>query len=574
MGFGDDGTFFYSLINQYGLVACAPGELPNYNNDLVLEPGNVRVSDWQSHGWPKISYYNLNERRIKTHGFEIDTRTTVPFIGNLRLFKAWGWDWLFYQEFEGRGRTVTHPVGNLDGYVLQEGGNVFRPDISPNGDRFVWATKDTDWPHDILLSTVDYSAPRENLGSAQPTEPMGEVMIPALERPMWQFPFFSHSVRYGDVSPERHVGNSIIIIGDDTNLERFLTLGYPLIVPHKLPNPEQFGSLTVAWFIHAASMQEMEAEVRWAKDNLSEKPIIAYLDSRDWGTGFDLGDNTWLAIQAYRAGNESLDQFETAVQNIINTVVQYNKPLVLVSRFDDFNGSSTVNKCLECMPLYERWLRTYQFVGHAPFADKRGNGISANPSLWNWARAFQYAIPSTRPNRFDYWRPSGQSIKTILENKFGQSRAAIVMEPYLREDILSKYDENTDPPNGGNGNHEEPSIDLDLLQEMVENAWSKYGGAPGGGNPLRGAILNEAAYEYNRMVGAIDVGLSKKESGSNVEQPHTGEKIAHDIIQAKPAEGEVFSSMWDVFNDAGVIPPAEAEPHNNPDRPWLAPVQP
>jgi hypothetical protein len=114
------------------------------------------------------------------------------------------------------------------------------------------------------------------------------------------------------------------------------------------------------------------------------------------------------------------------------------------------------------MPIYEAWIRAYNFVGHMPFSDRRGNGISANESLWKWARTFQYAIPAQRPNRFDYWRPTGLTEQQVLENKFGQTRTAVVIEPYLRDYILS-FD---------NG-HQEPTEWPDLLS-IVKSVRSRY----------------------------------------------------------------------------------------------------
>jgi hypothetical protein len=420
---------------------------------------------------------------------------------------------------------------------------------------------------DIETASFKLTDPRTNFESQQPET--GDVMIPSFDRPMWQAPFFSHHTRYGDTPSETHVGNAIYVDWDDQNPARFNSLGYPLIVNTDILNPEQFPNLNVAWFVHASSVQELEAKVELTKREYSEKPIIAYLDGRGWPDSKPswMNGNIWPAIQAYRFPGEPLNEFDTEVSAVVTRVGKYNHPMCLVSRFDDFNGSSTIQNALESMAFYEDWLRFNYFVCHMPFSDRRGNAISQNESLWEWARAFHYAIPAGRPNRYDYWRPSGTSIEKVLENKLGQSRAAIVLEPYLKEDILKKYEDEPD-------NNDEPELDLDLLKQEVQASWNKYGGAPGGANPTRGPILNEAAWNYNKKVNAQHAGLSKKEGGSNVEQPHTGTKIAHDIIQAKPASGQIYSKMYDVFNDAGVISPNEAEPHNKPERIWIAPVEP
>lgn len=412
----------------------------------------------------------------------------------------------------------------------------------------------------------------EELRALLPDEepvPIEDIMIPSFERPMWQAPFFSHHSRYGDTSIEKHVGNSIWVPASE--IERVKSLGQPLIVHPDTEIPDWAYNTIIAYWVSGATVSELIDEVIDCL-TLSEKPIIAYLDNRDWPEQnpfySSLGsDRIWPSIQAYRAPNESLVDFKYEMDEVITRVNSYKVPMGLTTRFDDFNGSGSISKTLECMPFYEEWLRLWNFVVHMPFSDRRGNAISNNESLWSWARAFQFAIPSSRPNRFDYWRPDNSEIEDILKNKLNQSRAAIVLEPYLREDILNKYE------NGDTGGDEEPDINEPLLRQVLEQAWDKHGGAPGGGNPKRGIILNEAAYNYNREVGSENVGLSRKESGSYVLQPDTDEKIAHDIIQVKPPEGKIFSTMYDCFDDNGVQL-GEADQHNNPDRIWIAPVKP
>ena len=277
--------------------------------------------------------------------------------------------------------------------------------------------------------------------------PVGDTMIPAFERPMWQAPYFSHHIRYGDTPLDKHVGNAIAVIGDerdenvrDSELARISKLGQPMIVDIGTHPPNDiYLNLTVAWLAAGGNISQLVDNVARAL-TYAEKPVIAYLDGDVWTDNNPFNsDRVWPSIQAYRGVNETLNQFKFRVDGVIKQVASYKLPMCLVSRFDDFNGSSSIARTLECMPIYKQWLRDYYFVAHMPFADRRGNGISSNPELWNQARAFQYAIPFERPNRFDYWVPSGSDILTILKNKLGQSRASVVLEPYLREDILRRY---------------------------------------------------------------------------------------------------------------------------------------
>lgn len=279
--------------------------------------------------------------------------------------------------------------------------------------------------------------------------PVGnKVMIRAFNRPYWMAPYFSHHVRYGDTPPNQHVGNAIAVIGDERNasvrnseLTRISQLNMPMIVDVGDHEPDRVhDNLIVAWLAASNDVNDLGNIVNRVRDEYYEKPIIAYLDHTDWpeNVPFNL-TNVWPSIQAYRAPSESLSHFRNRVEFAIKTVAAYGaEGMCLVPRFDNYNGSSTIEKIIECMPLYEQWMRDYNFVAFMPFADRRGVGISSDARLYDWAKAFHYAIPSDRPNRFDYWRPADNTVEDILINKLGQQRAAIVLEPYLRELILKK----------------------------------------------------------------------------------------------------------------------------------------
>ena len=328
----------------------------------------------------------------------------------------------------------------LNGHIIGPKGVYFRPDFEFRDGKYrvVYSFLNNYEGSDAyawIVLTPEELAAKPLINAPQPIEE--GTMIPAFERPMWMAPFFSYHTRYGDTPPDKYTGNAIIQLADDTDQGRFPGFGMPLIVDMNCPDPDL--NLTVAWWISGAAVDELPTKAAQAEAR-AERPTIAYLDNRNWPTTNPfLSTLIWPGVQAYRGASESLADFENSVTAVLDKVRGYGLPICLVTRFDDFNGTSSIERTLECMPLYEEWIREYPIVAHLPFSDRRGNGIAANQSLWNWARTFQYAIPFGRPNRFDYWRPSGVSIKEILENKFGQTRASVVIEPYLREDILRRY---------------------------------------------------------------------------------------------------------------------------------------
>lgn len=389
-------------------------------------------------------------------------------------------------------------------------------------------------------------------------------MIPAFERPMWQAPYFSHHIRYGDTPSNKHVGNAIAVIGDerdenvrDSELERINKLGLPMIVDIGTHPPNNvYLNLTVAWLANYVTVQTAL--------QYPEKPVIAYLDGDDWPDSNPFNpDRVWPSIQAYRLPDETLNQFKLRVDGVIKRVASYKTPMCLVSRFDDFNGSSSVERTLECMPIYEQWLRDYYFVAHMPFADRRGNGISSNPELWNQARAFQYAIPFERPNRFDYWVPSGSDILTILKNKLGQSRASVVLESYLRADILSKYS-NTPTPSPGVW----PNL-LSTLQQVRAEHPTKIG------VDECVIILNKVAWMHR----ATGWGLLHKPGGNHGAQPTTNIPVSVDwLVNNKLNKGadciiNAPSNVDGALTSANPTWPSDGEDIIDISI-WVAPVKP
>lgn len=85
-----------------------------------------------------------------------------------------------------------------------------------------------------------------------------------------------------------------------------------------------------------------------------------------------------------------------------------------------------------------------------------------------------------------------------------------------------------------------------------------------------GEMLNEVAWQHR----GAGWGLSRKNGGNRVPFPGGG-TIAADILHHKPTD-----TLWDCFQaatgpEATALPTwGQAEHHRDPDRPWVAPVQP
>ena len=105
----------------------------------------------------------------------------------------------------------------------------------------------------------------------------------------------------------------------------------------------------------------------------------------------------------------------------------------------------------------------------------------------------------------------------------------------------------------------EPGSLLDLVTEI-------YNKRPHSTNDDFVEIVNEVAW-IERDGGW---GLSKKASGNHGTR-HDGTPVAYDILHHKPSD-----TLWDCFgpSEAPVPKWGEAHPHNDPNRPWIAPIKP
>jgi hypothetical protein len=345
--------------------------------------------------------------------------------------------------------------------------------------------------------------------------PVGDAMLKSFERPFWMAPFFSHSKQYGDTPLNEHFGNSIWTPTGES--KRLSALGLPLIVASNGdPTDVEVIDLIVAWWVSGANAEDLGTVTKKTLE-LPEKPIIAYLDqdssvawpaSRpDWIT-----ERVWPSVQAYRNPNESLSDFEFRVTEMLKQVTSYGTDgIALTPAFYTRNGATSVEHILECMPLYNKWMIDFPIVCFMPFADRRPTGMLQHPEFREWAKAFLYAAPSGRPNRFDYWRPKGASEEEILKNKLGQSRAAIVLETYLREFILESLEDQPEQP----PTPEPPGQWPNLLSELQEIR-RKYPVSPTVDQCV--AILNELAWNHR----SEGFGLLRKDGGNRGKQPKTG----------------------------------------------------
>jgi hypothetical protein len=110
-----------------------------------------------------------------------------------------------------------------------------------------------------------------------------------------------------------------------------------------------------------------------------------------------------------------------------------------------------------------------------------------------------------------------------------------------------------------------PGVDFDL-KPQVEAARAKYPHPLTADQPA--LILNEVAFEENLRLGVAVWGLSVKPSGNHVTSPQ-GVWVAYDILHYRPSN-RLFDCLTGDLE--GVVTWGESAYHNDPNRPWLAPV--
>ncbi len=447
---GPDGAkvFVPNRQNGVGLV------LVNPDGSLVDIPG-INPQDVQVLGANKVRW------KGGAHGLD-PAKPALANAAGLQTVFVDGVEWLVYWS-EGLG-LIAQINGATDGWVIDRRPNEFHYHaVAANGKLWLaWSTTDGEGPDDVVVCSVATAgvsygsvAPYRLAANWAPATPTWEqfvvappvVITPnvsALPRKIWVAPYYSHSVRYGDTPIADHVGNAITVVAGTADnptvalkaeLDRIRPLGLPMIVQGGVAIEAVNLNQVIAWLVSGTDMNNLGQNV-YAALGMPEKPVIAYLDNRNWPTAKPawMSGRVWPAVQAYRGPGEDMGVFAASMNSVMANVSGYGQPIVLTPRFDDFNGSGSVNQTLEAMPLYDQWLRKFFVVGLMPFADRRGNGIAKVPAFRAWAKAFLAANPA-RPNRFDYWVPSG-GVATALRNKLMQTTETIVLMPEEKTYIL------------------------------------------------------------------------------------------------------------------------------------------
>jgi hypothetical protein len=391
--------------------------------------------------------------------------------------------------------------------ILWPGEIAFEPDFAVSGDTIGIVSWDVASVKSVMIL-------RSELGEPETPEPVDMPDVRPLPRKMWFAPFFSHSAQYGDTPMDRHVGNLIWTLPSD--LDRIRPLA-PMVVATDAPIPEVNLNTTIAWWVTGATIADLETTVRRAL-TLPEKPIIAYLDSRDWPAVRPdwVTDRVWPGVQCYRQSGESIDAMRGAMERILTPMASWNVYSVLTPRFDDVNGTQSVSFTLEAMPLYDELLRRFLVCGFMPFSDRRGHGISADPALRAWAQAFLNANPG-RPNRFDYWTSTTNDIETVLRNKLGQTIEMVFLSQAEKQYLLSKIGVPTPIPDPPPNSDHAPIIPNFL--ELTRSHWTardmtrrehEVHDAAGGGEAGKAAIYKlqvhwtrEVGLEIERQLGPV-----------------------------------------------------------------------
>ncbi len=350
--------------------------------------------------------------------------------------------WLLFQT---NTDLRIRPIDSEDGYIIATGENKnLHPDvIFHNGlIKVVW--NDDKGPQYQI--GIDPATARSRVADTSPVvvQPPPTVSVAPLPLKTWIAPFFSHSERYGDTPVAQHVGNAVMVVSDERDpipslhreLERIRPLNLPMIVQGDVAIDPINYNQTVAWWAAGGTPEALGQSVGKCLAK-QEKPVIAYLDGRGWPQekpSWMVG-RVWPSVQVYRFPGEMVADFISRMVQVMNTVKAYGQPIVLTPRFDDFNGSGSIQQTLEAMPLYNRLIREYFVVGFMPFSDRRGTGISKSPELRAWAEAFLAANPA-RPNRFDYWVTTG-SMPIALRNKLMQQTTMITLMPEEKTYLLN-----------------------------------------------------------------------------------------------------------------------------------------
>ncbi len=273
----------------------------------------------------------------------------------------------------------------------------------------------------------------------------------------------------------------------------------------------------VGSFIHSQpgwTVETMEEAAR----NTQFIPI-AYWDARNWPRWPNLPDKSWLCIQAYCGRNEPLNVFEADIRAKLLELrqIKANQKIALVAQaYWQTPVNNLTDDLSGLVPVFSRLVAEFpNVIATIPFnGNGRFNGMQHHPEI--------------RP----LWE---------------QFAAGITGEPTVAN----------------------PQLPSDVCAAVIRER-QKYGAIPT--RPELAQILNDAAWSIDQ---GADWGVSRKDQGFNVsspDRPGLG-NIASDILHRKSD-----NMIWDVLTAAG-----EAATPNcgealgemtDPNRPWVAPVQP
>lgn len=503
---------------------------------------------------------------------------TFPDARGIRVAGPW---FVYWCESAGGPALIAQLSAQLrEGIIVHRGNDAFYHDAVMVGEdlHIVWSATPGEGPTDLRREVYNPARVQQELKpfTTQPQPiPESDTQMQAFDRKLWIAPFFSHSERYGATPVADHVGNAILLVentSDDGALARelqaFAPLGLPMIVDGSKRMYPAYVNTTVAYWTGSAA--DAQHCLQLSDNPESEKPVIWYEDTgnpADWPASRPgwVNERVYPAVQTYRSPGEDLAAFESRMRAVFSRVMGYGRLAMMVPRFDDYNGNGSIAQTLEAMPVYERLMRDFPIFGFLPFSDRRGNAISKNPELHQWAMEFKHANP-TRPNRFDYWQSATVSMEESLANKFGQTTLLITLTEKEKKFILDSLHGNTPEPEP----EPPPTGEWPNKQQLLTAVRNRY--------PVKVtadqcvAIINEVA--------ATDpsLGLLKKTGGNRGLQPKTGIPCSTDWVILKDGRGA------DVLGDTGnsetgelgfgtpAWPSDVSDETQDPAR-WVAPVR-
>lgn len=547
---------------------------------------------------------------------------------------------------DGKG-LVARRVDSTRGKILEDKGQSFHYDARPDGAgiRFVYATSTSELPSQIVSGWWDGESDLVDLAGASgppsPPHTNEEIMVPAFYSKAWMACF------YEDESDP--IGNATIVVEKEaphlpggydsawflTELERQAKRGRPLIVDGGGPTdiPLHLMNLIVAWWAGGRDADHLAERVARAAAR-PERPIFAYIDRGDvdaWPAQRPswVSDRVWPSPQVYPKPGESAEQTADRVLPTFERVAAYGNAVGIVPRFDNYNGTQTIDAIIACMPLYRLCINTFGCIGILPFADRRGDpsrnllGMAHVPVLREWARAFARAIPAGRPARQDGWDSDAGDPIAALEQQFKQDTPLVFLTKKKKAWLLDQLRAGGDPgepdtsdtPPTGDARFR---IDQSPIGDLFLKRWAELGidaqtaaicdqfqihndeefakaerndparalAAVAAWKQVQCAAVVRIAGELHHVHGFRAVGLNAKDGG-NFWELADGRKVASDILAILPtdAQGRVVpgdrQNCWLVDVTSSIGGPQtraawtpEGHPNLNAGRPWVEPPRP